>query len=80
VELSVRSRLPLHRALVSIGQGESYSPPLPLVGHPRRSGSIEVTTPKVNRLRWAFVVNGASYYAETSALFVDRKTLMPEER
>ena len=78
VELELVSDLPVEHALVSVGRGDGFAPPLSLEGQAHRRARIELEDPEQDRLRWAFTIARVNYYAETSALFVDRKTVVSQ--
>jgi hypothetical protein len=78
VELSLSSKLPISQALVSSGREESFSPPIALVGQGTLTARLELSEPRHSALRWAITIQGAAYFAETPAVFVDREELYSE--
>jgi hypothetical protein len=78
VELTLSSALPLDSALVSAGTGGEFELPSSFSGAERRA-VLALGQPAGSRLRWGFSIAGTTYYAETSAAFVDRQTIVSAE-
>jgi hypothetical protein len=74
VELSLSSELPITSALVSFGSGDDFSLPVAFFGRRDLTVRLNLSDPQQDILRWAVTISGATYFAETPALFVDNKT------
>lgn len=74
-EISVESALPIGSAVLSVGEAESFSEPATFGAGD--SFRLDAAEPEQLRMRWAFQVGRATYYAETSGVFLQRELSFP---
>jgi hypothetical protein len=79
VELSVSAGLPIDQVFVSWGHGERFSPPIAMAGSMEPTARVTLSEPGLDSLRWAVTIRGATYFAETPAVFVDHETPFPRD-
>ncbi len=80
VKLVLSTDLPLEHALVAVGTAGVFDAPAALVGEQQLSTSVSLADPERDRLRWAVVIAGVTYYAETSTAFVDRERIVVKSK